>query len=309
MDLSRPHWNDYINKIATINGKTFFFVAEPNNIENLVTFRPDYLDTYGIENPYDLIKEGKWTTDKYLEIAQKITQLGAANGVYGANKVNEEPNLSLVLALFGTYWVGTDEEGYYYSNLDDIKIIEALNWLTKLNETAPPKEVGDAVTVFNYPTPNTGLGVVSDKDPNQENKIYWCDPPMSSHITETPNYCQSANVRGMPMLLGDERAKQVGTIYARYCEPLGDTPEETARLDADGWYAKTYNKESAEVIMAYRERGSEILVWHLSGGIWNNISKPMKQAIDNGQSYASVIESLKDTWEGYLDEKNKDLDI
>ena len=309
IDFSRSQWNQNVKDLGTINGKTFFFVNEPNNIENLVRFRPDYLDTYGIENPYDLIKEGKWTTDKYLEIAQKITQLGAANSVYGANKVNEEPNLSLVLALFGTYWVGTDEEGYYYSNLDDIKIIEALNWLTKLNETAPPKDVGDAVTVFNYPTPNTGLGVVSDKDPNQENKIYWCDPPMSSHITETPNLCQSANVRGMPMLLGDERAKQVGTIYARYCEPLGDTPEETARLDADGWYPKTYNKESAEVIMAYRERGSEILVWHLSGGIWDNISKPMKQAIDNGQSYASVIESLKDTWEGYLDEKNKDLDI
>ncbi len=309
IDFSRPQWNQNVREAGTINGKVFMFVDEPNNIENLVTFKPQYLDTYGIENPYDLIKEGKWTTDKYLEIVQRITSLGAASGVYGANKVDYDPEVSLVLALFGTYWVGKDADGYYYSNLDDGKIIEALNWLQKVNQTAPPSSKGDAVSVFEFPRANTGLGNVSKTDPNQENKYYWCDPPMSSYITETPNFCQAANARAMPMLLGDERAKQVGTIYARYCEPLGDTPEETARIDADIWYSKTYNKESADIIMAYRERGSEMLIWQFSGGIWNNVSKPVQKAIQNGENFASVIESIKDAWEGYLDERNQEMDI
>lgn len=308
IDVSRPQWNDYVTEIATRDGKAYFLSPDPTNIESLVKFRPKYLDTYGIENPYDLIKEGKWTTDKYLEIAQKITQLGASSGVYGANKVTNEPSLSHVLALFGTYWVGRDEDGFFYSNLDDPKIIEALNWLTELNKCAPPDNASDVVSVFSYPAGNTGFGNVSVTDPAQEKVVYFCEAPLSQYITEAPNLCQAANVRGMSSLLTEERAKQVGTIYSRYCEPLGGSVEESARIDRADWEAKTYNQESADVIIAMREKGSKIQDWHLSGGIWDIIDKPVSAAIRNQASYASVIDSIKDSWESYLEDRNKEMD-
>ena len=308
IDITRPQWNDAVTEVSMKDGKAYFISPDPINIESLVTFKPKYLDTYGIENPYDLIKEGKWTTDKYVEIAEKITQLGASSGVYGHNAITTEPSLSHVLGLFGTEWVTQDEDGFYHSNLDDPKIIDALNWLVRLNKTAPPKTEGDAVNVFAFPANNTGMGNVSVSDPAREKEKYFCEAPLSQHTTEPPNLAQQANVRGMQSLLSEERAKQVGTIYSYYCEPLGGSEEEQDRITKAEWDARVYNPESAETILKYIERGATMHKWTFSGGGYGTIDKAITPAIENETGFASVLASIKPTLESILDEKNKELD-
>ncbi len=308
IDITRPQWNDAVTEVSMKDGKAYFISPDPINLESLVSFQPKYLDTYGIENPYDLIKEGKWTTEKYAQICEKITQLGAANGVYGHNKVTTEPDISHFLGVFGTEWVTQDEDGFYHSNLDDPKIIDALTWLVRLNKTAAPNTEGDAVNVFAFPSSNAGWGNISVEDPAREKEKFYCEAPLSQYTTEPPSLAQQANVRGMQSLLTEERAKQVGTIYSYYCEPLGGSEEEEAKMSRTELEAKSYNPETVETVLKYLERGSSMHKWTFSGGGYGTIDKAITPAIENETGFASVLASIKPSLEAILDEKNKELD-
>jgi ABC-type glycerol-3-phosphate transport system substrate-binding protein len=38
-----------------------------------LTFSKDLLREYGLENPYDIVKSGKWTWDKLSEMAKQVS--------------------------------------------------------------------------------------------------------------------------------------------------------------------------------------------------------------------------------------------
>ena len=83
--MDSVEYNQNIRDRFTINGNTYAFTYYMDNFENCIAFNKDVFDQAGVEYPYTLVEQGKWTWDKFIETIQKTT-LKDANGktkVYG----------------------------------------------------------------------------------------------------------------------------------------------------------------------------------------------------------------------------------
>lgn len=78
MDMDKPWWNDNYRDNISMNGKTFAAVGDISHIvlESLqfLAFNLDSFDQLGIEPPYDLVRDGDWTFDKYKSMVEDYTQ-------------------------------------------------------------------------------------------------------------------------------------------------------------------------------------------------------------------------------------------
>lgn len=295
-------------------GKYYYYFQGSPNV-SITTFKPQYLETYGIEDPYELYDQGKWTTDKYLEIVKKITQLGAKDNVYGCTAVKSDPDFSQYLAQFGTEWIKKDEDGYFVSNLNDSRIIEALNWMVEVNKCAPPADAEGATTVFTTVRSNAGLEPLEKIDPNLEKTEYLIYHPLSEYISEPANVVYNANVTFMQSAMTDEKAKQIGAIWQSYTTYEGEwviPKEESDRLHRADWAARCYNDRSCDIVLDLQKRGGgpQITNVTLAGNIHvdKDLYSTVKKILKGETTAASGIESVKAYVETRVKLKNKELD-
>lgn len=74
VDLSKDWWNIEANDNLEIGGKQYFAVSDyliPD--PNCILVNLDLLEQYKLDNPYDIVREGKWTVDKMIEMMQHVT--------------------------------------------------------------------------------------------------------------------------------------------------------------------------------------------------------------------------------------------
>ncbi|MBO7175956.1 MAG: extracellular solute-binding protein, partial [Clostridia bacterium] len=85
IDFSKPWWPEKLITQATINDKLFFVSGDisANVIYMMYVtfFNKDMLETYHLENPYDLVAEGKWTIDKQFEMCAGVYSDLNGNGI------------------------------------------------------------------------------------------------------------------------------------------------------------------------------------------------------------------------------------
>ncbi|MCL2815313.1 MAG: ABC transporter substrate-binding protein [Oscillospiraceae bacterium] len=77
IDLDKPYWDKDMQKQLTI-GNTLYFTYGANMLSvygftSVLVFNKDMVRDNGIENIYDLVRQGKWTFDKLFEMARKVT--------------------------------------------------------------------------------------------------------------------------------------------------------------------------------------------------------------------------------------------
>ncbi|MEG2003224.1 MAG: hypothetical protein RR057_01330, partial [Clostridia bacterium] len=77
MNFDAPWWDQGVVKGLTVDNKLFFAVGDICITDDEATwamfFNKDMITEYGLENPYKLVNEGKWTLDKMYEMAKKVT--------------------------------------------------------------------------------------------------------------------------------------------------------------------------------------------------------------------------------------------
>jgi ABC-type glycerol-3-phosphate transport system substrate-binding protein len=73
LDLSKPWWDPGVNAMSVAN-KQFLLAGDllilDNEATNAIIFNKDLMQNLGIELPYVLAKEGKWTMDKLIEMTK-----------------------------------------------------------------------------------------------------------------------------------------------------------------------------------------------------------------------------------------------
>jgi hypothetical protein len=97
VDFSKPWWNQSI--IANLNAaKKIYYTASSLTVQEplVLLYNKDMGKAYGIENPYDLVRTGKWTMDKLAELAKSATK--DLNGD-GEMTVDDQYGLE-----FGIHW-------------------------------------------------------------------------------------------------------------------------------------------------------------------------------------------------------------
>ena len=81
LQLDKPWWNQTVNKECVIgSGEKLYFTCCDINIMNLqapwcVYINEDMIKNLGLDLPYNLVKSGKWTLEKFFEYAKAGSQL------------------------------------------------------------------------------------------------------------------------------------------------------------------------------------------------------------------------------------------
>ena len=75
LDMSGVWWDQNSINDLSINNKLYFVTSDFDttrfdNIRSLY-FNKQIIESHGLENPYDIVDSGKWTIDKFIEMAEK----------------------------------------------------------------------------------------------------------------------------------------------------------------------------------------------------------------------------------------------
>ena len=85
LDLSKPWWDQKANEDLTIRGKMYFTTGDISAAAGAAiwatVFNKKLLQEYAVENPYELVKSGKWTYDKLAQLARMVSEDLDGNGI------------------------------------------------------------------------------------------------------------------------------------------------------------------------------------------------------------------------------------
>lgn len=107
IDLSKPYYQQDINEMCKIGGKHFFAYSD----ESLYTFEraaclafnADMIDDLGMDEPYTLVDENRWTVETCFEMIREATVINndetETYGLYGHGSY-----------LFSSFWLGAGQK-------------------------------------------------------------------------------------------------------------------------------------------------------------------------------------------------------
>lgn len=89
IDVTQPWWDQKVNADLTVNGKLYYTTGDISTADNDATcailFSKTLVEQNNLENPYELVENGKWTIDKMLEMCSQVHSDLNGDGAYDAN--------------------------------------------------------------------------------------------------------------------------------------------------------------------------------------------------------------------------------
>ena len=89
INLKKPYWDQKANADLSIGGKMFYTTGDITIIDNMVTnailFNKDMIKNYGLDNPYELVRNDEWTFDKFASMVKTVGEDLDQNGEYDQN--------------------------------------------------------------------------------------------------------------------------------------------------------------------------------------------------------------------------------
>ncbi len=78
VDLTKPWWDQKANLDLAMRDKMYYTTGDISTIDNdctfCILFNKSLINKYDLENPYQLVHDGKWTIDKFIEMASTLSQ-------------------------------------------------------------------------------------------------------------------------------------------------------------------------------------------------------------------------------------------
>ncbi|MCI6841010.1 MAG: hypothetical protein MR889_02640 [Clostridiales bacterium] len=108
LNFDKPWWNKAWNEHATISGECYtsvgYLCLDLLRNTEVVYFNKKMIDQYKLDNPYELVKDNKWTIDKVSEMGQSVAGDVDGNGVIDENDrfglyINEHERSALYYSL------------------------------------------------------------------------------------------------------------------------------------------------------------------------------------------------------------------
>lgn len=76
IDLTKSWWDQKANEQLSIAGKMYYSTGDAGVLDNdctyCILFNKQMISNFTLDNPYDLVKENKWTYDKFTEMANAV---------------------------------------------------------------------------------------------------------------------------------------------------------------------------------------------------------------------------------------------
>lgn len=87
IDMEREYWDVNLKESFTINGILHFNTGDITVYDDMrvasVIFNKGLWNKYSLPSPYDIVKDGKWTVDKMIELGSNVTSDVNGDGVLG----------------------------------------------------------------------------------------------------------------------------------------------------------------------------------------------------------------------------------
>ncbi len=137
IDFENEWWDQTSNDNLEVDGKQFYAVSDyviPDMY--VVLFNKGMIDANNLENPYDLVHEGKWTIDKMLEMSSAVLldngdDIWDVKDTYGFGASGDHMLTAFSYAS-GLTLVTKDEEGFFSFNFNNQKVYDVVDKLQKL---------------------------------------------------------------------------------------------------------------------------------------------------------------------------------
>ncbi len=142
LQLDKPWWDTFLNDTITVNNKLFMASGSlnlmPYDAMTSVFFNKQMVEDYGMDNLYDLVREGKWTIDKLVEMCGMVANLNGdenwsykedGSAMYGIATHRDFP--AHFLYGCGMTYV-TAENGKYSFNIESDDFYTAVEKVTAL---------------------------------------------------------------------------------------------------------------------------------------------------------------------------------
>lgn len=133
-----PWFDACIKRDLSVGGKLFAMAGaitlQPSFLSRCLFFSKGIMQDYNITPPYDLVREGKWTIDRMIEMVEMVSEDKNGDGVYNADDVlgllKETPNFFLIGA--GILYTGVDENGIPVPTINNERTIAAIDKVREL---------------------------------------------------------------------------------------------------------------------------------------------------------------------------------
>lgn len=91
LDLSKDYWDQKANADLAINGKMYYTTGDISTVDNVTThamiFNKDMLKAYELDDPYQLVREGKWTLETLGTLVRQVGEDANQDGIYNENDI------------------------------------------------------------------------------------------------------------------------------------------------------------------------------------------------------------------------------
>jgi ABC-type glycerol-3-phosphate transport system substrate-binding protein len=138
IDMSQKYWNDTMNDSLSVNGRAYyavssFMIADPNAI----LFNKEMINEYTLPDPYESVRNGKWTIDTMAEMSRTVSQDLDGDGKYTVNDLYGlgcEADWMLNSFMYGCdqFMVKRDETGAYILDMYNEKMLDITEKLYSL---------------------------------------------------------------------------------------------------------------------------------------------------------------------------------
>lgn len=134
LNFEKPYWNDQLYSDLEVQGTHYFAVSDFNisalDFTHAMLFNKKLAEDYQIGDLYETVRQGKWTYDKFAEIA-KLT-VNDLDGNTEMNELDQYGYTSLVKQVMPSFWIASgsvtitkDTEGaLVYTAMSDERLIE-----------------------------------------------------------------------------------------------------------------------------------------------------------------------------------------
>jgi len=161
LNLDADWWSKLIRDELTYKGKIYGMAGDISNqllkYSEVFYFNKQMLEENQLENPYQLVRDGKWTIDKLLEMIVGVAQdvdgntKMTTNDIWGMAVEDQQPYVDLITAFGMTYsYYDGDERKLNVETEEMLDCFTLIRDMLKKNEDVIYKQ-GDAATKQIFP--------------------------------------------------------------------------------------------------------------------------------------------------------------
>ena len=126
VDLTKAYWDQSIIRDLSIGGKVYYLTGDISTIDNQATwimmFNKNMINEYDMEDPYQLVRDGKWTLDKFSEMTKDIARDLNGDGKYTIDDMyGLSTTVDTIYGLFyssGLSFISKDSDDIPYFDID-----------------------------------------------------------------------------------------------------------------------------------------------------------------------------------------------